>query len=364
MSSTLNNPDLIPTRSRIIYSFLPGKLNRTEYRKAQSIVFITLVQLVGAIAFAPVYFILGHISGGVFISAGAVIATINLFYLKYTAKIKNASYVPSITYFGVMVGVAFTQGGIHETALAWFIITPLVALFTISLSASVIWAVITALMIFFLYFLYLNGISLPNPLSEKSMTLLLTLGTSGITFYVLLFGIANEHLKNSAYSTIYRMANKDMLTGIDNRRRFFELAQDLFDSKMEIFAVMMDLDKFKEINDNYGHPVGDEVLKEFTRTIGPQLHETEVFGRLGGEEFAILIPERSEANVQLFIEQLRSSVQDLSIVSGDSVIKFTMSSGISRKTPKTKDLDHLLKEADDALYEAKGSGRNKVIFRV
>ena len=364
MRKPINNTDLITEKSKIIYFFLPDDLSSAEAGKAQSIIFSTLIYLIGGVVFAPVYFLLGHFSGGVIISAGASTALINLVYFKYSAKIKFARYMPSIIYFTVMVGLALTQGGIHDTALAWFIITPLVALYTISLFASIVWAVITALMIFFLYFLNLHGISLPNPLSEESMTLLLAMGTVGVTFYALLFGIVNEHLKNTAYSMIFRMANEDMLTGIHNRRHFFELAQDLFENEIDLFAVIMDLDKFKNINDCYGHPVGDAVLKEFTKCIKSQLHENEVFGRLGGEEFVIIIPEKNEERVKLYIEKLRASVQKLSVPAGESIVQFTVSSGIANKNSDIKDLDSLLKKADDALYEAKGSGRNKIIFRV
>jgi len=157
----------------------------------------------------------------------------------------------------------------------------------------------------------------------------------------------------------------DQMTGIYNRRKFFKLANDKFENGVgSLYAIMIDIDKFKLVNDNYGHATGDEVIKKVTKTISDYLPSNAIFGRLGGEEFAIVTNSLSYNNIKEKIEEVRKLIEDLEVKSDNGeIIKFTISEGVSKSTADTKNLDELLKEADKALYEAKGSGRNRVIFR-
>ena len=161
------------------------------------------------------------------------------------------------------------------------------------------------------------------------------------------------------------IATHDEMTGIYNRRQFFNLATKRFEeSKKNLYAVMIDIDKFKEVNDNYGHSTGDEVIKIVVKTIEDNLLEGTIFGRIGGEEFALVCNTDSKATIMQNIESIREKIEELEVkVNNEAVVKFTISEGISKAIVKTQTLDELLKEADTALYEAKGSGRNRVIFR-
>lgn len=161
------------------------------------------------------------------------------------------------------------------------------------------------------------------------------------------------------------ISSYDEMTGIYNRRKFFELSEKKFaQNKSDLYAVMIDIDKFKNINDSYGHPMGDNVIKLVAKTISKQLSDDAVFGRLGGEEFAIVCNYSSSSGVVENIEKIREAIENLEIISdnGDS-IKFTISEGVAKASTETKNLDELLKYADMSLYEAKGLGRNRVIFR-
>jgi diguanylate cyclase (GGDEF)-like protein len=157
----------------------------------------------------------------------------------------------------------------------------------------------------------------------------------------------------------------DQLTGIYNRRKFFELAEQKIDTKDEVlYAVMIDIDKFKLINDTYGHPIGDEVIRVVTQTIAEFIDKDSIFGRLGGEEFCVICNVKAFSHVNEKIELMRSAVENVQVFSdSEELVNFTISAGYSMFTNKIKTLDQLLKEADIALYEAKGSGRNKVVFR-
>jgi len=159
------------------------------------------------------------------------------------------------------------------------------------------------------------------------------------------------------------LASKDSMTGIYNRRKFFELSEKLFDSSAELYGVMIDIDEFKNINDTYGHDIGDKVIIEASFIVQKHLFENEVFGRLGGEEFGIISPITGDNSIENRVEKLRDEIESSKILLEEKEISFTISLGVSKKSDTTKNLDNLLKEADDALYEAKNSGKNKVIFR-
>jgi len=126
---------------------------------------------------------------------------------------------------------------------------------------------------------------------------------------------------------------------------------------------MIDIDKFKNINDTYGHDVGDEVIKRLARNLVEYLRGSDVVARLGGEEFAVILPDSSISNAQNKAEDIRSKIENLEFkLENSPTIKFTVSIGVS-KYNEEEDItfDYILKRADDALYEAKENGRNKVV---
>ncbi len=161
------------------------------------------------------------------------------------------------------------------------------------------------------------------------------------------------------------LATHDSLTGLYNRRKFFELARKLYNSgKGIVFAVIIDIDHFKRINDCYGHYSGDLVLKAVTKTIGAMMPKQSVLGRVGGEEFAALINACTMDDMQQLIDSIRVTVSELIIsIGGGAGLSCTISSGVARTGDGTASLDDLLRRADAALYEAKQSGRNRTIFR-
>lgn len=159
----------------------------------------------------------------------------------------------------------------------------------------------------------------------------------------------------------------DPLTGIYNRRKFFNLAEEKFQNEKEkLFAVMIDIDNFKSINDKYGHGTGDIVIKMVATTIKESLEEKDMFfGRLGGEEFAIISAQHSQNEMERVVEIIRQEIESISIeVGSDTSIKVTISSGIAQYDFTMPSIDHLLNRADEALYEAKNTGRNRTVFRL
>ena len=161
------------------------------------------------------------------------------------------------------------------------------------------------------------------------------------------------------------LASTDSLTGINNRRNFFKLSKELFKNSLDenFFTLMIDVDNFKMLNDTYGHAVGDEVLILLAKTITDMLPEDNVFGRLGGEEFAVAYSLANNEDRVEKVNSIRQTIENLKFDNGKSQIKFTISVGVSQKHENDDSIDAILTRADKGLYEAKGSGRNKVIFR-
>lgn len=162
-------------------------------------------------------------------------------------------------------------------------------------------------------------------------------------------------------------ARTDFLTGLSNRRHFLELAtQELIRVRRyrsPLTLAMLDLDHFKTINDTYGHEVGDKVLIELAELCRRTLREPDVMGRIGGEEFAILLPQTTSAQAYEIAERLRAAISATSIpIERGLPVRFTVSVGITSFVSSDTNIDMLLSRADKALYAAKREGRNRVII--
>lgn len=160
-------------------------------------------------------------------------------------------------------------------------------------------------------------------------------------------------------------AHVDFLTGAYSRGYFYELANlELSRAQRygQTFALMiLDIDFFKKINDQYGHDAGDKALQRLVGIIKEILRDLDVIGRLGGEEFVVLLPQATLENAVLVAERIRKQVSSEPVWgSNDTVFKMTVSIGLAQFNTELNDIDSLMKAADVALYDAKKSGRNRV----
>ncbi|WP_413793408.1 MULTISPECIES: GGDEF domain-containing protein [unclassified Pseudomonas] len=173
------------------------------------------------------------------------------------------------------------------------------------------------------------------------------------------FRLTREMEQANSIST--RAAQTDELTGLKSRRAFFEHAQQLYDEckakRQGLCAVMLDMDHFKHINDTYGHQVGDQVLRQMGAVISSSFRATDIHGRLGGEEFAILLPDTSIEVATQIAERLIDTIAGLMI---EPVHHISASLGVASTEACNKDLHSLMNDADKALYRAKALGRNRV----
>jgi diguanylate cyclase (GGDEF)-like protein len=156
----------------------------------------------------------------------------------------------------------------------------------------------------------------------------------------------------------------DPLTGVTNRRGFFEIGERHLErarlGNEPIAIVMFDLDRFKTINDQFGHAIGDEVLIAFCRLASAQLRPKDLFARIGGEEFVTLLPNTTTQDALRLAERVRSAIEGASHTVEDHLVRMTVSVGVASPTEGTTALDVLVSAADNALYRAKTAGRNRV----
>jgi diguanylate cyclase (GGDEF)-like protein len=173
-------------------------------------------------------------------------------------------------------------------------------------------------------------------------------------------GLVNDRI----VASYQRASLTDPLTGVTNRRGFFQVGERLLMrtecAKQPAALIMFDLDHFKTINDKFGHGAGDEVLVAFCRLVTAQLRPNDLFGRIGGEEFASLLPNTTPQDALWLAERVRAAVENASHSVGNSTIRATVSAGVALSNDPATDLPGLLKVADQALYRAKEAGRNCV----
>jgi diguanylate cyclase (GGDEF)-like protein len=158
----------------------------------------------------------------------------------------------------------------------------------------------------------------------------------------------------------------DGLTQVENRRSLEERLHDMWQHSLRlhepIAIVMCDIDKFKSVNDTYGHQAGDAVLKEFAQCLKAEAREIDRVGRYGGEEFLLILPGTVLDAAVTFAERLREKVEKHTFKYAGGTLRRTMSCGVAGAPhPRVKDQEALLRAADDALYVAKETGRNRVV---
>ncbi|MEH8015763.1 diguanylate cyclase [Rheinheimera muenzenbergensis] len=174
-----------------------------------------------------------------------------------------------------------------------------------------------------------------------------------------------EQALKAAKEILKQQALTDELTGISNRRHFMQLVHyeynraRRYDSRISL--AILDIDYFKKINDNLGHPVGDEVIRHFATLLQQQLRKQDAVGRLGGEEFALLLPETTEAEAAVMIERIIKQLKQTQLDHIVPGLSYTFSAGVAElKLTSAASIDSWVSIADQALYQAKTGGRDRV----
>jgi diguanylate cyclase (GGDEF)-like protein len=164
---------------------------------------------------------------------------------------------------------------------------------------------------------------------------------------------------------LLKMTRVDDLTGVFNRRHVFEVGTREFTRAKRIgtdmCAMVLDIDFFKKINDTHGHDAGDKALIVFAQAINQRVRGTDIFGRVGGEEFIVLLPDTNLNEAKIFGEILLNLVRGIEVpLENGAILRYTVSIGLSNVQPIDTDLNDSIKRADDNLYQAKHHGRDQI----
>ncbi|MFI8465743.1 diguanylate cyclase [Stutzerimonas stutzeri] len=186
---------------------------------------------------------------------------------------------------------------------------------------------------------------------------------------LLIFVLSNRYFQSTeklrqAHDQLAQLANTDVLTGVSSRRSFLTgLEAELARARRHdesLSLLMLDIDHFKRVNDVHGHPIGDAVLKQFTATCASMLRAHDLFGRLGGEEFAIALPHTDPDGARSVAEKIRMAIEQAPLTTAAGNIEITVSIGVAQTQAGQHEIDQLIAWADKALYDAKHGGRNQV----
>ncbi|WP_260294976.1 GGDEF domain-containing protein [Sedimenticola hydrogenitrophicus] len=231
-------------------------------------------------------------------------------------------------------------------------------------TAILLFALLRGIVAFFriIEFATIESTVTPSPVQIAVFIGLMAMSMLGSLGFILM-------VKERADRTIRSLAMTDSLTGVINRHAFMEQAEKEHAlarrHMMPLALLMIDIDYFKRINDEFGHPVGDDVLVDVVRILGSRLRKQDTLGRYGGEEFCILLPGTDEVGAMVVAETLRGAVAEAPLAVGYKEVFATVSIGVtvcpSSCDSCDQEFDKLLADADAALYQAKNEGRNRVV---
>jgi diguanylate cyclase (GGDEF)-like protein len=161
------------------------------------------------------------------------------------------------------------------------------------------------------------------------------------------------------------MAMTDPLTNLYNRRYFMQRGSEEFKrswrTSQPLSLLMLDIDHFKKVNDTHGHEAGDMALQQIAAALKSSLRETDILGRMGGEEFAVLLPNTLAKDAGVLAERIRQSVENLLFLVPGASLTITISIGVAMIADEMSDMDDMLRNADAAMYKAKHRGGNRVM---
>jgi two-component system, cell cycle response regulator len=177
--------------------------------------------------------------------------------------------------------------------------------------------------------------------------------------------LSGNNIENAYHEEIYRLTTVDGLTQIFNRRYFTETLEREIGRALryrrELSLIIFDIDRFKSINDSFGHLAGDHVLKHLATVVKTKIRKEDVLARYGGEEFTILLPEIDHHNACAFAEKVRALIERTPAKFESHQISATVSVGVAALRGEVDDASQFVKMADDNLYRAKEAGRNRVV---
>jgi len=349
--------------NKIIFSGL-NKNHENDIDAQRLVLVINLYCIVGTVYLLPFSiqsFITGQFELGIILALCTFFAIGNSLYLHHTGNYKRAGDIVVVMTTLLFFSLVST-GGIDNTGPLWSYILPPLILFIYGLrkGSLALSSFILASMI--LMFIPDNGILAADYSYNFKVRYLSTfLGVCLISSICEYSRYHSNKLLKKLQKTIQLEAHTDVLTGLYNRRYMHQQIDKVIDKSQLITKtyslLLCDLDHFKSINDNYGHPCGDQVLIEIASRMKNGLRSEDIAARWGGEEFMIILPDTNKEQAYLVAEKLRIQLCKQAISCSKENLAVTMSIGILQ-IDHDYNLEEILNHVDDALYAAKKNGRN------
>ena len=328
---------------------------------------------------------------GIQVVALTMILAFTIFHRVIPYRVRAGYVVFFFTFIGLIGMLKF---GIVAGAIPMAVVSPILAAIFFGLRTSIICTSLTLSAILFIAFGVING-TLANDIDVTTHAVLIPTWTGFLMVVVMsiaapttaivmierhltsalvlsrrseeeLEGLVAErtHALELAKQEAEHLARTDVLTGLNNRRAFYEYAS-MLDAQARrhhntYVVLMLDVDHFKTINDNQGHESGDAVLHYLGNIIASMFRATDIVGRVGGEEFAVILPTTSLKTAQTLAEKLRVRIENSSVHAPKGVLHVTVSIGVAWLDPSTATLEQVMSNADEALYLAKQKGRNRI----
>jgi diguanylate cyclase (GGDEF)-like protein len=354
--------------------FVPARLRQDAavLARAENVVNAAMMAATAGPLYALAYWMLGLRMAAFEILVCCLLMLMAPPVLRLTGSIAVARELFLCALFFNFTWLTWHLGGIHAPTASWLITAPVVAMFLGGVASGVFWLAASCVAAATIWALRASSLAAPGS-QDLDMPLLHLICNLGLYVVVLVFVLLFELTKTEGFvklqralATINELAIRDELTGSHNRRFLLGLIdreKERADRTGRSFCLcLFDIDFFKRINDTYGHAAGDLVLRRFAEAVQGQVRGTDAFGRYGGEEFMLMLPETQAPDALMLAERVRRVIAELRCSgqeTGGSEIGLTVSAGVAEYR-LGEAVAQTIARADEALYVAKSLGRNRI----
>ena len=356
-----------------VHWFIPARLQHTPalLSRAQNMINAVVMAALAGPFFACVYYYLDYPAGARMILLACLPMLCSPFVMRWSGSMRAACEVFVGACFFIFTWLSVHMGGVTSPTAAWLIVPPVVAMLIGGMRSSVFWTSASCLTLSILFALPMLGVPLPRH-HVPDMQSLHFLSAIGLIVLVVSFVLLFEMTRTQGFIKLERALNfinelaiRDELTGVHNRRHLLSLIESERSRSARaarpFCLCLLDIDFFKRINDTYGHSAGDGVLRAFAAAVQEQVRDSDCFGRYGGEEFLLMLPETTIDAAAVLVERIRAAVEALRFADIDAALTMTVSIGVAEFRPG-ESIAQSIARADEALYLAKARGRNRVVF--
>ena len=286
-----------------------------------------------------------------------------LAYIEKKNGLNALAIICGLLVISTIIGSGIFSNNVEDSGISWIALIPLLSFFLLGQKLGLK----VSLVIGAAYIMALTNVVIQYP--EKGFNVNSILGGAGAFLCSIMLSMAYEKNRTSVIQLLAEQTKTDSLTSLLNRRGLIAYFENLAllskKNKTDLYLLVLDLDNFKSINDNFGHDIGDLVIKETAHAAKASLRSADCIARIGGEEFTAVLSNLSLEDVLSIAEKIRLTVENLDIQApfSESIIKVTVSIGITKSSKDKTVFSDFFKVADKALYEAKNNGRNQIVFK-